>query len=337
MPLEWVKGGKCVKSAVLQCLKEHRANYLSGGDIGRRLGISRAAVWKHVSALREEGYEIEARSRRGYRLTGAPDLLLPDEVQADLATTVMGCAYHHYHRVSSTNDVARDLASKGAPEGTVVVAEEQSGGRGRLGRGWHSPPGGLWVSVILRPAVAPVRAPEVTFMTAVACVDALRSYPGLEAGVKWPNDLLWEGRKLGGILTEMTGEFDRVNYMAVGIGLNVNLAPADFPPELRARTTSLSAITGFALSRRRLLRELLAALDHWYGVWTAEGFVPVRGAWERVHRGANRPVRVAGPQGDCAGVAVGVDVDGALLVRTASGRMERVLAGDVLFEDGDQA
>lgn len=324
-----------MKAAVLQQLKEHRSDYLSGGNIGRRLGISRAAVWKHICTLRDGGYRIEARSGRGYRLRETPDLLLPEEVQPGLTTTVIGRTYRHYHSVSSTNDAARQLAREGAPEGTVVVAEEQTGGRGRLGRGWHSPRGGLWVSVILRPAAPPARAPEVTFVAAVACVEALRRYPGLEIAVKWPNDLLWKGRKLGGILTEMSGEFDRINHIALGIGLNVNLEAADFPAGLGA-VTSLSAITGFSLSRAGLLQELLAVLEHWYNVWLTDGFAPVLAAWKRVHHGPGRPVRVVGIDGVCTGAAVGVDDDGALLVRTASGRTERILAGDVLFEDGER-
>lgn len=325
-----------MKSAVLRCLKECRPDYVSGEDICRRLGISRTAVWKYVSALRDEGYEIEARSRLGYRLVRTPDLLLPDEVQPGLRTVVIGRTYHHHHAVVSTNDEAQDLARQGAPEGTVVVAEEQGGGRGRLGRAWHSPRGGLWVSVILRPAVPPARAPEVTFLAAVACVRALQRYPGLEVGIKWPNDLVWEGRKLGGILTEMSGEFDRVNHIVLGIGLNVNLSAADFPPALRSASTSVSAITGFPVSRRRLLQELLAELEHWYQIWTREGFDPVIREWKQMHCGINRPVRVVNIEGDCTGTVVDVDRTGALLVRTPTGIVERIVAGDVLFEDGDK-
>lgn len=325
-----------MKSAVLRCLKECRADYVSGGDICRRLGISRTAVWKYVSALRDEGYLIEARSRLGYRLVQTPDLLLADEVQNGLRTAVIGRAYHHHHFLSSTNDAAQDLARQGAPEGTVVLAEEQGGGRGRLGRAWHSPRGGLWFSVILRPAVPPVRAPEVTFLAAVACAQALQRYPGLEVGIKWPNDLVWKGRKLGGILTEMSAEFDRVNHIVLGIGLNVNLRADDFPPALRAVSASVSAIAGFPLSRRRLLQELLAELEYWYGVWTTDGFDPVIEAWKRAHCGLNRPVRVVNIEGDCTGTVVDVDQSGALLVRTPSGTVERIVAGDVLFEDGDE-
>lgn len=326
-----------MKSSVLGYLKERRPDYVSGEEMCQSLNISRTSVWKYVSALRGEGYEIEARSRLGYRLVGTPDLLLPDEVVSGLDTLFCGQVYHHHLSLSSTNSTAQELARAGALEGTVVLAEEQTGGRGRLSRIWISPPGGLWFSVVLRPNVLPMRAPEITFLAAVACVQALGRYPGLDVGIKWPNDLVWRDRKLGGILTELSGEFDRINHVVLGIGINVNLGLQDFPSGLRAVTTSVSTITGFPVSRRRLLRELLTSLEHWYRIWLAEGFAPVVEAWKRLHCWLDRPVRVVNVEGEWTGTAVGIDDDGALLLRTDDGLTKRIIAGDVLLRDGEQA
>lgn len=325
-----------MKSAVLGYLKERCPNYVSGEEICRSLNISRTSVWKYVSTLRNEGYEIEARSRLGYRLVGTPDLLLPDEVVTGLDTLFCGQVYHHHLSLPSTNTTAQELARAGAPEGTVVLAEEQTGGRGRLSRAWVSPLGGLWFSIILRPTVLPARAPEITFLAAVACVQAFERYPGVDVGIKWPNDLVWRDRKLGGILTELSGEFDRVNHVVLGVGINVNLNEDDFPPGLRAVTTSVSAITGFPVSRRRLLRELLVSLEHWYRVWLADGFSPVVQAWKRMHSWLDRPVRVVNVEGEWTGIAVGIDDDGALLLKTDNGLTKRIIAGDVLLRDGER-
>ncbi|MEW6457760.1 MAG: biotin--[acetyl-CoA-carboxylase] ligase [Bacillota bacterium] len=321
-----------MKSSVLEYLKTS-PSYVSGAEISRKLAISRTAVWKHIRALRAEGYRIEARSRLGYRLLAVPDLVVPEVVQPGLVTAFCGRNYLYHPTLSSTNDQAKESARRGAPEGTTIVAEEQSGGRGRLGRSWHSPRGGLWFSVVLRPPLPPARAPEAVFVAAVAGVEALAAYPGVQVGLKWPNDFVWRGRKLGGILTEVTGELDRINHLVVGMGLNVNLDLRDFPPELRTGVTSVREITGGDVSRSELLQRLLAALEHWYLVWLKQGFAPVLAAWKRHNACLDRPLRVLTPEGELVGRAVDVDADGALLLATAGG-VRRVVTGE-LHVDGD--
>jgi len=323
-----------VKTAVLELLKSHRGDFVSGEQIARDLNISRTAVWKHISALREEGYRIESRSRRGYRLQGVTDLLVPGEVLTGLATRFCGRPYYYYPSLVSTNNTAKELARKGVPEGTTVLAEEQSGGRGRLGRNWYSPRGGLWFSVVLRPPLHPARGSEATFVAAVAGAEALHNYlKTAEIGIKWPNDFLWQGKKLGGILTELTGEMDRISYLIIGIGLNVNLDPHKFPPEINARVTSLRQIVGRDVDRAELLRRLLAALEGWYLVWREDGFAPVRAAWKRYNACLDRTLRVSTPEGELVGQAVDVDLDGALLLETG-GRIRRIVTGE-LFLEGD--
>ncbi len=322
-----------MKSSVLVYLKDNPQAYVSGEEISRKLAISRTAVWKHIRALRAEGYRIEARPRLGYRLLEVPDLVGPAAVQPSLDTRFCGRNYLYYPVLASTNDHAKELARRGAPEGTTILAEEQSGGRGRLGRSWHSPRGGLWFSVVLRPPLPSARAPEAVFVAGVAGVEALISHPGIQVGIKWPNDFVWHGRKLGGILTEVAGELDRINHLVVGMGLNVNLDPRDFPAQLRTGVTSVREIAGENVSRSELLRRLLAALERWYLVWLEQGFAPVLAAWKRHNACLDRRLRVSTPEGELVGRAVDVDRDGALLLATAEG-VRRVVTGE-LYMEGD--
>ena len=215
-------------AAVLQVLRG-AADPISGEYLAAQLGLSRAAVWKRVHRLKAQGYVIEGSPRRGYRLLAVPDKLLPEEVLQGLKTRRFTGPVHHFETLDSTNDLAKELAARGAPEGTVVVAETQTGGRGRLGREWNSPPGvGLYVSLVLRPMLPPMELPQITLTTAVAVVRAVRRVAGVAPGIKWPNDLLFNGKKLGGILTEMETESDRIRHVVVGLGLNVN--NPGFPP-----------------------------------------------------------------------------------------------------------
>ncbi|MDI6710653.1 MAG: biotin--[acetyl-CoA-carboxylase] ligase [Thermoanaerobacterales bacterium] len=324
-----------MKERILEILREHAPGAVSGEDLARRLGLSRTAVWKHVAALRRDGYPIAAAPRSGYRLTGeGPDRLTAEAVQPLLTTGVLGRSYDYLAEVDSTNNRAKDLARAGAPEGTVVLAERQTGGRGRLGRSWHSPHGGLWFSVILRPALSPARAPEATFVAAVSVVDALRAYPNLKVGIKWPNDLIAGGRKLGGILTELAAEAERLEWLVVGIGLNVNIELEAFPPALREAAASVSASAGRPVDRARLLAAILGSMERWYRAWLAQGFGPVIAAWRERQECLGRRVRIVTGGKEWYGRALAVDDEGALLVERAPGVVQRVLSGDVLLENG---
>ncbi len=319
-----------VKDKILDLLRD-QGGYISGEDISRSLGVSRTAVWKHVHSLLEEGYDIEARRPLGYRLRGIPDLLLPREIRRDLEARVLGGNILHFHRLGSTNQVARELARKGAPEGTVVVAEEQTAGKGRWGRNWHSPPrSSISLSLILRPRLAPTDTPQVTLLAAVAVAGALRSACGLEAGIKWPNDVLVGGRKVCGILTELEAEMEEVRFLVLGIGVNVNQAEEDFPPEIRGRATSLRLESGRAVNRVAVARSLLAELDRWYLVYLREGFGPVAAGWKGFNLTLGHRITVSSPQRVLEGTARDLAEDGGLLVELEDGRIARVLAGEVL-------
>jgi BirA family biotin operon repressor/biotin-[acetyl-CoA-carboxylase] ligase len=313
---------------VLAFLAEAGDEFVSGEAISDKLGLSRAAVWKHVNALRAQGYRIEAAPARGYRLVEIPDRLGELELRPLLNTHDLGQALHWYEEVGSTNDVAKELAEEGALHGEVVVAERQTAGRGRRGRSWSSPARrNLYLSVILRPELPPARAPEVTLLASVAVCQAVRQ-AGVAAAIKWPNDVLVSGRKLAGVLTEMAAEVERVQWLVVGIGVNVNADRDDFPEELCDLATSLRLERGQPVPRVLFAAALLTALEEWLDRHADEGFAPVRAAWREMSDTLGREVRVRSGGVDVVGVAEDVDESGALLVRTAEG-LERVVSGDV--------
>ena len=318
-----------MRARILKLLRQQSQDYLSGEEISRQLAVSRTAVWKHIQELKNHGYEIEAHPRKGYRLKSRPDLLLPEEIRAGLATQLLGKQIVHFYDTSSTNNEAKRLAADDAVEGTIVVSEAQTLGRGRLNRGWFSPPGGgVWVSVILRPPFPPQEAPKCTLMAAVATVEAIREASGLNCGIKWPNDILWQRRKLVGILTEMSAEMDAINFVVLGIGINVSLQESDFPEELRNIGASVSMGAEREVSRVEVLQKLLERLEYWYQVVKQEGFEPVLEAWRRESVTLGQPVRVLAGEETYDGVAEELAEDGSLLVRTENG-LRRVLAGDV--------
>jgi BirA family biotin operon repressor/biotin-[acetyl-CoA-carboxylase] ligase len=314
---------------VLGFLAEAGDEFVSGEAISDKLGLSRAAVWKHVNALRAQGYRIDAIPARGYRLVAIPDRLGPLELRPLLATHDLGQALHWREELASTNDLAKELAEDGAANGEVVVAERQTAGRGRRGRSWASPAGkNLYLSVVLRPDLPLHRAPELTIVASVAVCEAVRE-AGVDAAIKWPNDILAGGRKLAGILTEMAADPDRVQWVVVGVGVNLNSTPADLPEELRPIATSVAAERGGEVSRPLFAAALLGRLETWVDRHAAEGFAPVREAWRSLSCTLGRTVRVAAGEGEVTGVAEDVDAAGALLVRRADGELVRVVGGDV--------
>jgi len=318
------------KQQVLEELKKRKGEYVSGEELSRNLGLSRTAIWKHIRTLRRDGYRISASTRRGYALLYIPDRLYPEEVYAGLKTAWVGRTFYYYEQVGSTNQVAKELAEKGAPEGTAIVAEEQTGGRGRLGRGWLSPAGkGIWLSLILRPRVAPWQIPQLSLLAAVGVVSAIEESTGLKVGIKWPNDILSSGKKLCGILTEMRAEVEIIQYVILGIGLNVNLDIEDFPEDLRPLSTSLKIELGKEVPRLPLLKSLLYHLEKGYEVWEKEGFSSIRESWKKANVTLGRPVRIEAGRKVFEGVAVDIDEEGGLWVKGADGNLERFTYGEV--------
>ncbi len=291
--------------------------------MSRELGISRAAVWKQVCALRREGYRIKARSNCGYRLEKEPDRLDRDLLDQP------GLKY--YRAVDSTNLTARYLAEEGCPSYTTVIAEEQVRGRGRLGRGWHSPAySGLWFSIILRPEmISMAEAAPVTLVTAAALASRLKREWGLEVKIKWPNDLLLEGKKFGGILSEIKGEPDRIEYLVVGIGLNVNQQGVDFPIELKTTATSLFAESGREFDRTALFLSLREELCRAYELFIEKGFYPFRDQVLSCNSFIGRQITVTWGGGSLEGTAVDLDENGSLMLRDVSGKVHRIYYGEI--------
>jgi BirA family biotin operon repressor/biotin-[acetyl-CoA-carboxylase] ligase len=313
---------------VLAFLAEAADEFVSGEAISDKLGLTRAAVWKHVEALRAQGYRIDAVPARGYRLAGVPDRLTPLELRPLLNTHDVGRVVHWFEEIGSTNDRARELADEGAEHGEVVVAETQTAGRGRRGRSWASPPRrNLYFSVVLRPDLPPARAPELTLVGSLAICDALRQ-AGVHAGIKWPNDVLASEKKIAGILTELAADPDRVEWVVLGAGVNVNARREDFPEELRDVATSVLLERGQAAPRVLFAAACFTALESWLDRHDEEGFAVIREAWRERSVTLGREVRVKVDDRELAGVAEDIDESGALLVRTAAG-VERVVSGDV--------
>lgn len=304
---------------LLYILHKFRDRYISGEELASRFNVSRTAIWNNIDFLRRQGYTIEAHPNLGYRLIDVPDRLLPDEIQYELETKVIGSRVYSYEEVGSTNDIAWEMALNGEPEGSVIFAETQTNGRGRLKRKWFSPHRhGLWFSLILRPSLTPNYAPIITAMSAVATAKAIVRFTGLSVWIKWPNDIYINNKKAGGILTELNTELDTIKFVILGIGINVNID--EFPSGLIA--TSLKIEGGRSYSRIELAREILRSLDYYYGLdWNV-----IIEEWKSLSLVSGRRVRV----GDIEGQALGIDEYGALMVRTDSGIVKYITSGDVI-------
>jgi len=300
----------------------------SGAAIAQRMGVSRAAVWKRVERLRERGYGIEASAGRGYRLVRSSDRLLPEEIARHYQPRILRGALVHRETIDSTNRLAAELARAGAEEGTVVLAEQQTAGRGRLGRTWVSPARlNLYASVVLRPAMPPLEVPRLTLVAGIAVADAIARTVPLPVEIKWPNDVLLAGRKVAGVLTELEAETERVRFVIVGIGVNLNAARSDFPPELQSKATSLALASGAPVDRAAFAARLLSALDAHYATFLRGGFAALRQRYEELHCLTGRRVTIDGKP-PLTGVVRGVDDGGALLVESG-GTIERVISGEV--------
>lgn len=315
---------------MLDILREHRGSYISGEEISRRLSISRTAVWKQINKLREEGYEFEAVSRKGYRLVFAPDKLEEGDVLKELQTKSFGRHLNLMEVTSSTQEAARLLAEEGAPEGTLVIAEEQTGGRGRQGKRWYSPARkGIWMSLLLRPQRPLSFAPQLTLLTAVAVCRAIRKVTGVDAGIKWPNDLLVQGKKICGILIESVGEDERIKYCIAGIGIDVNVELEELPSELHKVATSLKIESGQTQSRATLISAVMNELEQLYNLYEEEGFAPIGHLWEALSVTLGKRVTVKTPRGETEGTAEALDESGALVLLDDKGNHITIFSGDV--------
>jgi BirA family biotin operon repressor/biotin-[acetyl-CoA-carboxylase] ligase len=321
---------------ILSALRAGAEESVSGADLSRQLGVSRAAIWARIEELRALGYDIEASPHLGYRLVASPDLLHADDLHSRLGPTrVIGRDIRVFEQTTSTNDIAARLARDGIKEGVVVFAESQTHGRGRLGRQWVSPARkGLWLSILLRPNLPPQAATRVTVAAATALARAISGQTGLAPEIKWPNDILIDGKKVVGILTEMTAELDHINEVILGIGVDVNLSAAELPPDLRKTATSLKIESGQAVDRAGLAVAILRELDRDYGRVVRGQFEAVSAEWQQCCTTLGQEVSIRIGERVIRGRAEALDAEGALLLRTEHGRLERIVGGDVTLEKG---
>jgi BirA family transcriptional regulator, biotin operon repressor / biotin---[acetyl-CoA-carboxylase] ligase len=316
-------------ASLLTLLAENATIVISGARIAREIGVSRSMVWQWVKRLREMGVRVKGHPGKGYFLEKVPDILTPDMLRQPLKGNLFGKRIYHFFKTDSTNRIALELGHAGEPEGAVVLAEEQTAGKGRAGRSWQSDRGvGIYVTLLLRPRLAPVQAPLLTMMAGLSAHSAIQAQTGLTPDLKWPNDLLLGGKKVGGILTEMHAEPAQVRFVIVGIGLNVN--QEEFPGELGTTATSLRIETGRQQSRLEVLVRLLREFESDYNRFLREGPAGVTQKFEAVSSYAQgKRVRVTSGTQSYAGITAGLGPEGLLQVKREDGQVVTVISGDV--------
>jgi BirA family biotin operon repressor/biotin-[acetyl-CoA-carboxylase] ligase len=317
-----------MRGAILKALREE--GHISGAKLGERLNISRNAVWKHIGELRKRGYEIDSSPRYGYTFVKGTNLLIPEDIVPGLKTRVIGKHILHRAEITSTQDIAKKMTRDGAEEGTIVIAESQTEGRGRKGRSWVSPrDGGVYLSIILRPKLVPSRVLQISLVAGVAVIKAIKGVAPLQPKMKWPNDIIIGRKKVGGILTEMSCELDGVNYIVLGIGVNVNTPGYLLEKPTDGVATSLAEECGADISRVSFVQCLLAEFESIYDKFLVSGFCPVREEWKAMNNTIGSRVKISEAEGEIEGEALDIDEEGFLLVRKENGDVKKIISGDV--------
>ena len=319
-----------MREKILQCLRE-RENYVSGQELCEQLGVSRTAVWKHIQNLRKEGYEIDSVSNRGYCLLAEPDLLTKETVMPKLSTKWAGRNLAFFEETDSTNIRAKVLGDEGAPHGTLVIAQKQNAGRGRRGRTWVSPAGeSVYMTLLLKPDIAIANASMLTLVAAMAvagAVDKMMEKPH-SCGIKWPNDIIINGKKLCGILTEMSAEEDYIHHIVIGMGINVNTSC--FSPEVREVATSMMLETGRRFVRADMVAEVMAYFEKYYEIFIrTQDLSGLVDAYNGMLINCGRQVRIIEQTGEQIATAEGITAAGSLVVTDAQGRKREIIAGEV--------
>lgn len=318
------------KSDILALLRNSK-DYISGQQLCDQFCVSRTAVWKVINQLKEEGYQIESVTRKGYRLLSCPEVFSESEIASRITTDWAGKKIYHYDKTGSTNIDAKRLAEEGAPHGTTVVAEQQNQGRGRRGREWESPAGtAVYMSIVLKPDFAPDKASMLTLVMALSVAEAITELTGLEAVIKWPNDIVVNKKKVCGILTEMSAELDYIHYVVIGVGINANNSLSEFTEELRKTATSLKIESGKSVSRAAMVERVLFYFEKNYDIFVRKlDLSELQEAYQKHLINLNADVKVLDPKGEYNGIARGINTTGELLVEKEDGTIEAVYAGEV--------
>lgn len=320
---------------ILHFLKESFGKPVSGNTLASLFGLSRTSIWKHIQNLKTLGYRIVSHPKEGYRLLGVPDALIAEEVLPDLNTSWVGHHYHHFQQIGSTNDYAMELAAGGAPHGTLVIAEEQTRGKGRLARTWVSRPHlGIYVSIVLTNPLPLLEAHHSTMIASVSLSEILEMTFGIPARIKWPNDILVNGRKITGILTEMQSDQDYTRFLVIGIGINVNHEPHDMEGPFRYPATSLAIESGRPVRRKDLLIAFLRRFENHYDKYLKEGFSTFLPRVEQLSAVLNKKIRIVCGKNEITGKAIGFTPEGGLRIRNEKGKEEVVWAGDITQLEG---
>ncbi len=317
-----------MRDLILKELKQQ--DHISGEQLAKQFNISRTAIWKHVNELRKMGYEIESHPHYGYALIKNTDLLVPEEITFELNTNVIGKRILHLSEVDSTQNIADKLAREGAEEGTCVIAEKQTSGRGRRSRNWASPfKDGVYISIILRPNLKPLHIIQIPLIAGVALVKAMEKTTSLTPSIKWPNDIFLSGRKVAGILTEVNCDIDTVHYIVLGIGINVNTRKTALPKEIKGTATSLSQECGHDISRVDFLKQLLLELETAYNEFVTNGFEAIGKQWMAYNNTIGSNIKVNDGQTEIEGKALRIDDDGFLIIKTDDGQTQRIISADI--------
>lgn len=321
-----------VKDKVLERLLEAGSEPISGQKLADEFGVSRTAIWKYIKEFEEDGYEIGTVRKKGYYLMSIPDLVTEANIKRHLQTNHYGRQIAYYQSCHSTQPIAHEFAQDGAKDGTVIIAEEQTLSKGRMARPWASKAfKGIWMSVITRPKLAPHQAPQMTLVAAVAITRAIEEVTGLTPQIKWPNDLLMNGKKITGILTELQADPDLVKSIIIGIGMNINQDEADFPEDLLGIATSLAMAKGEPIDRAKLVAAVLNHLEHYTNLYVTHGFKPIKLLWESYSNTIGRQVRAVMIQETVEGTAIGITEEGMLELRLADGTIRGIYSGDIAF------
>lgn len=318
-----------VAEEVLKILKKDKTRFYSVRELSTYFHVSAYGIHQAVDELKSWGYEIEEKKRKGYRLKSLPDILLPQEIKENLHTKILGKEIHAYKALKSTNELAYRLAQNDAPEGTLVISDHQTRGRGRMGRGWFSPPKvGLWLSLILRPRIPPSRAPGLSICAGLALASSVEQMTGLNAGIKWPNDCVVNGRKAAGILLELSAELDKIDFVILGVGVNVNQDRKIFPKTLVKKATSLKIELGTEVDRLRLLKLFLERFEKIYLEFRESGLETLRPNIRKFSPILGKEIKVKWGKKILKGRAKDIDENGSLII-TTGGRERTISAGEV--------
>lgn len=320
-----------MKDEILQHFLNAQGEPISGQQLAEHFQVSRTAIWKHLQTLQQEGYQFETIKKRGYRLIATPDKVDIGQLKQVLKTERYGQHIHYYDNVESTQLIAHELVRSGAPDGTVIIAEQQTSGRGRMMRPWESTQGkGIWMTIIIRPDIAPHQAPQFTLVTAVAIVNALKvSFHNFTPEIKWPNDILINGKKTTGILTEMIAESDRIQALLIGIGINANHTKQDFPSELQNIATSIAIEEGKQIDRVQLVANVLQFLEHYSDHYVKHGFPLIKELWEQASGTIGKQVKATTLREVIEGEAIRITESGVLEIRQSNGEIKGVYSADI--------